>query len=397
MSDEIKVHVVRYGDSRNLMMRYRCPETGKQIAKTTGTTNEREALKQAAKWEDQLRTGRYQRPSRVAWNAFREYYSANALPALAKKTAEAYESTLNVFESVCHPDKLANLTTGRITFFVTQLRTDGKAEATIAKHLRQLKATARWANRQGLLNVLPQFNMPKRAKGAKLMHGRPITTEEFERMIEAAAKVVENVAAKSWEFYLRGLWESGLRLSESLTLRWDDAPESIVVDLSGRRPMLRIPAEAEKGHQDRLLPMTPEFAELLATVSAQERRGRVFKLMAADGQPLTSAACDISKIVTAIGKAAGVVVDERTKGDETVKKFASAHDLRRAFGQRWAARVMPTVLRELMRHTDISTTMKFYVGQNAEVTADALWAAAGNTLGNTRGARKGSGSEHRAK
>jgi hypothetical protein len=44
---------------------------------------------------------------------------------------------------------------------------------------------------------------------------------------------------------------------------------------------------------------------------------------------------------------------------------------------------MPNVLRELMRHADISTTMKFYVGQNAEATADAVWNAAGNTLGHT--------------
>jgi hypothetical protein len=43
---------------------------------------------------------------------------------------------------------------------------------------------------------------------------------------------------------------------------------------------------------------------------------------------------------------------------------------------------MPNVLRELMRHEDIGTTMKFYVGQNAEATADVVWAA-GNTLGNT--------------
>jgi hypothetical protein len=60
--------------------------------------------------------------------------------------------------------------------------------------------------------------------------------------------------------------------------------------------------------------------------------------------------------------------------EKLVRKFASAYDLRRAFGQRWAARVMPTVLRELMRHADITTTMKYFVGQNAPATADALWA-----------------------
>jgi integrase len=164
--------------------------------------------------------------------------------------------------------------------------------------------------------------------------------------------------------------------------------EALIVDLSHRRPMFRIPAEAEKGNQDRLLPMTPEFAALLATVPKRERPGRVFKLLDIDGSLLEPERCGIGKIVSAIGKAVGVVVDERRKGGKTVRKFASAHDLRRAFGQRWAMRVMPTVLRELMRHESIETTMKYYVGQNAEATADVIWAAVGDTLGDTTSTNK---------
>ena len=48
--------------------------------------------------------------------------------------------------------------------------------------------------------------------------------------------------APDLDFYLRGLWLSGLRLGESMALRWEDAPGAILVDLSGRRPMFRIPA-----------------------------------------------------------------------------------------------------------------------------------------------------------
>lgn len=40
-------------------------------------------------------------------------------------------------------------------------------------------------------------------------------------------------------------------------------------------------------------------------------------------------------------------------------KFASAHDLRGSFGERWSSRVMPQALMELMRHEAIETTMKF--------------------------------------
>ena len=56
-------------------------------------------------------------------------------------------------------------------------------------------------------------------------------------------------------------------------------------------------------------------------------------------------------------------------------KYASAHDLRRSFGERWATRVMPQVLQELMRHESIETTLRYYVGPNAQATAAVLWEA----------------------
>ncbi len=73
-------------------------------------------------------------------------------------------------------------------------------------------------------------------------------------------------------------------------------------------------------------------------------------------------------------------------------KFASAHDLRRSFGTRWAKRVMPAVLKRLMRHASIQTTMGYYVDLDADEVADQLWAGwgevadpptIGNTIGNT--------------
>lgn len=73
---------------------------------------------------------------------------------------------------------------------------------------------------------------------------------------------------------MMGLWLFGLRLEESLVLSWDqDVPLSS--DLSGRRPRLRVCAEAEKGNQDRLLSMTPDFAKFLLSTREAERRGQV--------------------------------------------------------------------------------------------------------------------------
>ena len=60
------------------------------------------------------------------------------------------------------------------------------------------------------------------------------------------------------------------------------------------------------------------------------------------------------------------------KGDG---KFASAHDFRRAFGTRWARKVMPMVLQKLMRHDSIETTMRYYVDLDVDDMAEELWKA----------------------
>jgi hypothetical protein len=124
------------------------------------------------------------------------------------------------------------------------------------------------------------------------------------------------------------------------------------------------------------LSIAPEFALMLLAVAEAERSGPVFKL---DGRLGRLRANEVSKIVSRIGKAAGVRVYVSPKDPEKVK-YASAHDLRRAFGERWAARLMPAQLKELMRHESIETTLRFYVGTDAQRTAEAAWEAYERTV-----------------
>ena len=65
--------------------------------------------------------------------------------------------------------------------------------------------------------------------------------------------------------------------------------------------------------------------------------------------------------------------DSTTGGSREVVKYASAHDLRRSFGTRWAKRTMPAVLQKLMRHSSIETTLRYYVDLQADEIADELW------------------------
>ena len=376
MSEEIKVHVNKWGQGRKLLMYYIDPITGKQVSRTTGTTKPKDAERMAAVWEDELNTGRYKQPSKVTWAEFRERYEEEKLSAQSEKTFEAMTSAFNHLERVLNPDRLAKLTTAVMSDFQARLRKPrqvqkgneivtipGMKDTTIAAHLRHLKAALNWAAKMGLMHAAPKIEMPRRSKGKKLMKGRPITTEEFERMLGVIPKVRPE-DSDAWTQYLNGLWLSGLRLEESLALSWDEeSPFSI--DLSGRKPRFRIHGSAQKSGQDEMLPLTPDFADWLLKTPEDKRHGRVFNLngLSGGGQISTTR---VGRLVSKIGRKAKVIVN-KTEG-----KYASAHDLRRAFGTRWAKLVMPAVLQRLMRHASIDTTMGYYVDLDSDDVSDVL-------------------------
>ena len=192
-------------------------------------------------------------------------------------------------------------------------------------------------------------------------------------MLAAVPDVVGPEHAADWERYLRGLNASGLRLEESLDLRWDDDGRIRPRFAEGQLPVLVIPAECEKGFRDREHPMAPEFAMMLQEVPIPQRKGFVFRLNGRGhgGGRLKSNA--VSKTVSDIGKAAGVKVYTNPRTGKV--KYASAHDLRRTFGDRYSRRLQTVELQELMRHENIETTLRYYVGANAQRTAQSIWAA----------------------
>jgi len=423
----IHVQVVAYGDCRNLVLRWRDPTTGKYQRTTkyrdprTGEEIEtgddrRHAKKLAALLERDLMAGIAVGPASIGWQQFRLRYESEVVPGLAYRTADKVTTTFNAVERILPKvaaGRLSDLNAEAISRLQAELRNGNRSENTIAGYLAHLRATLAWAVDQGLIHSLPKIKRPQRAKKAgrtSKSKGRPITGEEFDRMLAAVGPALidlrrrkrqesralarkQGVAARkrtrptadeipvevspavveSWRHYLRGLWLSGLRLKESLDLYWD-RPDRLHIDLTGKRPRLSIPAELEKGARDRLLPLTPDFAEFLTgdrTSPERRRRGPVFSPLRAGGA--RASAGEVGRIVGLMGELARVVVHTDAKTGKV--KYASAHDLRRSFGSRWARRVMPAVLQKLMRHESIETTMGYYVDLDADELAEDLYRA----------------------
>lgn len=356
----MKISIFKPKDRKNFVCQWVDQATGKTKTKSAGTAIRRDAERFAARLEREIEVGNSVFGRRTLWADFLVRYRNERLIKRKVNTRIKVDALVAMLDSTIAPKYVQGITTEEIAKFVNTLREMERSEATIKGYLAYLKSMLRWAKEKHVISVVPHIEMPT---CPDQMKGRPIVGEEFDRMIDAVPDVVGEDSAESWKFLLRGLWWSGLRLTEAARLHWTD-DTYLTIDTSRNRPLFRISAEADKGGKSRLFPIAPEFREMLDSIPEDDRTGFVFnpKLQILKRRPDSKY---MGRVITRIGKKAGVKVSKDGKP-------ASAHDLRRAFGERWSRELRPQDLKEAMRHATINTTLAFYVGDNPEKTSEAM-------------------------
>lgn len=372
MTDGINVIVVDRG-RKYLYLRYTDPLTEKRVEKSAGTASHPKAQKLAGEWQRQLRDGSDPGQPRTTWAELEESYLELHGSGLSSETQSKIQTVLKSFADIIGAHRVASVTSPHVARWQASLRTAGKSEHTIASYTAHLKAAFNWAREQGLISKVPTIRKPKRASTSEAMKGRPITSEEFDRMLSQVKEpFLAPIQHDGFTHLLRGLWWSGLRLEESLNLWWDRL-DRISIDMTSGRPLLRIPAEMEKGNQDRLYPVATEFAEMIRAVPEECRKGAFFTVLTRDGKSYSRSRHAVGKIIAELGRKAGIVVKADPKTGR--REFASAHDLRRSFGERWAKRIEAPFLQKMMRHSAIATTLRYYSSRNAVDAAQHIDAA----------------------
>ncbi len=369
----IKVSIHKPTSRKFYLAQWTDEVTGKLKTRSTRETVKREAERFAARLEDELNAGEFVDSAAITWERFKERYTSEVSATKRPKTGAKTKSTFNAIDREIEPRMLAAIANPNvISKFSADIR-DGRSPSTVDGHLREFRKILRWAKQMGMIRKMPHIEFPDFDEEMK---GRPITGEEFERMLAKTPEHVEPEFLNEWLFYLNGLWLSGFRLNESMLFHWTD-DRSLTPDFTRKRPMYRIQAKTDKGKVFRMLPMPPELAELLQAVPMEQRKGFVFNPFTyqpgahykegskTERKPHRPTANHVGRIISDIGKSAGVKVNE--------KKYASAHDFRRSFGVRWCKIVFPKVLMEMMRHESIETTMTFYVGQMADDAAEEMY------------------------
>lgn len=363
-----KVRIVQVGN-RTLQLRYRDPDTAKEVRISTKTHDRKEAERQRQGLLRDLRRGERPRPTTpqirgaLSWEEFRQQYrQLKKFRSPAALTAS--EVRLDICEKVVRPRRLRDMhDTKTLTRLQAHLAMT-RSPHTVRSYMLTLVAALNWAHKLGWLPSRATFELIS-TTDLETHKGRPITPAEFEAMLAAVDVVCKGKDPDSWKFLLRGLWHSGLRLGEALAMTWDVPSTLRPFRHRSGYVVLEIPAAAQKSKADNTIPTIPEFAALLEEVPAELRTGFVFSPRKLHGNGRYNDPRQAGRVITAIGKAAGVLVNE--------SKPASAHDLRRSFGQRLAdAGVTIRDLQAIMRHRHFGTTERYYLKQNAAEQAQRI-------------------------
>lgn len=341
---------------RNIRLRWRDPDTGRWRKRTTDTRSRDKALRIAARLEAELESGRSL--GGTAWEIFRDRFDVEHLNQLKASTRSNYDFALNRFErDMGKPADLGSVTSSRLSLWASHMRSVGLREASVASNLRFVRGALSWAAKVGLIAATPKVLMPSGSSS----RGRAVTLLEFARYLSAVRSLEPSPQTAATLVDLAKLmWLSGLRLREALEVGWTDA-SPIMADLDATPPAFHF--RVQKSGRQETIPMAPDCARFLrrhkpcgnATDGVASRK--IF--------PGLAYSTVIKRFIRA-GKKSGVRVSPR--------KHVTAHDLRRTFGQRWSLRVHPIVLKTIMRHSSIETTLRYYVSADQEGVGQALWA-----------------------
>ncbi len=351
--DEIRGSVFKPARRRYFVLRYFDPATGKQREKSTKQTRERDALNWAREYAAGVVDGKPD--GRITWHAFCELYETH-LEAKSPKTLEGWGAVkywIALYRPLYHLD---DVTSAYVLLWQAHLESR-LSPTSVSSYSTRMRAAMNWAARHDLIVKAPTIH----CEVCDQARSRAITAKEFDRLLAVAKKT--RPGDYQLERFLRGLWESGLRLSELHRLSWDtDCP--VFIDTGGQYPVVVFTQGSHKRKRAYVQPITPEFWAVCCEAPKAERTGPVF--------PTGRTVKYLGDLVSGLGGnresgGAGIVTNAETG------KFASAHDLRRSFARRMKTRVPREQIGKWTRHNDNATLETYYLQENAQELAARLW------------------------
>lgn len=352
---KIEVKAIRLSSRKFIQLRW-LDENGVPRQKSAKTRRMRDAERLASQLESELNSGSLN--DRITFESF--IARAKVEHFRTAKYRKKFLAITAKLDIILAPTYLDEVDSAMLAHFLAELREDRELEeSTLYSAFSTLRAGLNWARDVGMIENAPKFPRIKQTKKAR---GRPLTEDEYESMLVAAEKL--EYPGLVWT--LKVLRTSGLRITECLEMfSWDDPGSMCVSGIDEQFPKIWIPAKLDKNGQEKMIPMAPRCAELLRLVPTDRRTGPVCGVFGKGGKRLATDPTVI-RIISRCGR-------HISTGSKTT---ATAHDLRRSYGDELARSGIPiNVLMAMMRHSNIKTTQQYYLSRDAELNAEQVWRA----------------------
>lgn len=306
---------LRAADRNGYVLKFYCPLRGQRIRKSCGTRDRREARRIQRECRERLLNGQYvasdgaitradaerSRPAgplpqvevadhETTWDEACEHYREHMRRRRRGRSSRDAESRIDIAGRIFEARRAnAGLPPGAALWECTTLEAleylqnqlldgaegfyDTRSPNSVNSMVGAVMAFVRYCHDHEWIDRVPPL---RKLDVDEMMRGRPITGEEFERMLAATAKVVGDGPAASWQFALRVLWESGFRIGDLMNFSWDD--ERRIHPVWPRRrsehATLVIPS-TQKNRKHEEIPMLPGLRALLEQVPETQRTGCV--------------------------------------------------------------------------------------------------------------------------
>ena len=203
-----------------------------------------------------------------------------------------------------------------------------------------------------------------KALRSKRLATRPwyrMKADEYHALLEVTPSLREQVAYAIF-------YTAGLRMHEAFNLTWDcvDFQKSLLY-VTNRDETDAVPPFSIKDHEERRIPLPSDTVALLAQWQTEAPEGVPFVLLTEERFERVKVKWQRIRKARLPWKNRHVVNNVlrnfkshvRRAGIRPVGKF-SIHTLRKCCGQNWADYLPMNVVKELMGHSNISTTAEFY-------------------------------------
>lgn len=367
-----KPHIVRWYGNFN-------PHTGKQrrYAKSFRLKVEAEQFA-AQKTVGFARGAKRDRQGDVSLGDYCKTWLRDRRPDLQPASIECYRNTIKRLEDFFGKDnRLQNIDSKKARSFISEQKSraighEGKelSDASREQIKRQCKTIFATAVEDGDLAGNPFKNIKAKKLATKRWYR--VKVKEYFDLLNAAPSLRVKVAYAL-------LYTSGARMGEAFSLTWSDiAFENGRLIIANREGTTNMPEFRIKDHEARQIPLPKHTIDLLTEWQAQAPEGVPYILLTKERYELVKAKWhrlrkegkpwlnrymvnNVLRNFKGHYKRAGI----KPVGKLTI------HTLRKCAGQNWADYLPMNVVKELMGHSDIATTQKYYTQVDSDHEAKA--------------------------